>query len=170
MYKYLHRPTEYETHIDKGDETINRPPKRPHDKMWSIETDDVLADIIRPTGDDHKEHWGERYHNEVSKKDRKYRRGSTYATGMNWNNDHPSTGRVPPDAKEGIVMTNHWCIRYDGMSALQVLMEKPKCDYEHLKFIIEGEGGYIDEKGIIHKGKAKNTIAIIRSEEPRYLD
>lgn len=62
---------------------------------------------------------------------------------------------------KGTVVTNNWAIQYDGCSIIELMLEKMKCTFEHAKMVIEGEGGYIDDNGIIHKGTAENKIGYI---------
>lgn len=45
-----------------------------------------------------------------------------------------------------------WSIEYDGKSVFDLMEEKQKMPYAHIKMVIANEGGYIDDEGIIHKG------------------
>ena len=36
-----------------------------------------------------------------------------------------------------------------------------KMPYAHVKMVIANEGGFIDDKGIIHKGTATSKVAIL---------
>lgn len=63
--------------------------------------------------------------------------------------------------QRGVILTNNWSIQYDGRSVFELMFEKAKCSFEHAKMVIEGEGGYIDDNGIIHKGTAENKLAEI---------
>ena len=63
--------------------------------------------------------------------------------------------------QRGIILTNNWSIQYDGRSILEFMRARSNCSYEHAKMVIEGEGGYIDSDGIIHKGTAENKIGYI---------
>jgi hypothetical protein len=55
-----------------------------------------------------------------------------------------------------IVFTNNWSIEFDGKSVLELLAEKPKMSYSEVLNVIQNEGGYVDSKGIVHRGTAKN--------------
>ena len=45
-------------------------------------------------------------------------------------------------------------MEFDGKNVLGILALKPKCTYKELLNIIHNEGGYVDSKGIVHKGEA----------------
>ena len=45
-----------------------------------------------------------------------------------------------------------WSIEYDGKSVFDLMEEKQKMPFAHIKMVIANEGGYIDDEGIIHKG------------------
>lgn len=45
-----------------------------------------------------------------------------------------------------------WSIEYDGKSVFDLMEEKQKMPYAHIKMVIANEGGYIDSEGIIHRG------------------
>ena len=62
---------------------------------------------------------------------------------------------------KGLLVTNNWSVEYDGHSILEFMIVKSNCSYEHAKMVIEGEGGSIDNDGIIHKGTAENKIGHI---------
>lgn len=61
----------------------------------------------------------------------------------------------------GSLVTNNWSVEYDGRSITDLLGDKPNATYGHAKMVIVNEGGFIDGKGIIHKGSATNKIAVI---------
>lgn len=63
--------------------------------------------------------------------------------------------RTPP---KGMIATVNWSVDYDGKSVLEAMTDRPKIDYWTLNNVIKSEGGFIDDKGIIHKGSAKNKI------------
>lgn len=63
--------------------------------------------------------------------------------------------------QKGLIVTNNWSVQYDGLSIIEFLMKRTTCSYDHAKQVIENEGGYIDSKGIIHKGTAENKIGLI---------
>lgn len=46
----------------------------------------------------------------------------------------------------------YWSIEYDGKSVFDLMEEKQKMPYAHIKMVIANEGGYIDEDGVIHRG------------------
>lgn len=50
-----------------------------------------------------------------------------------------------------------WSIEYDGRSVFDLMEEKQKMPYAHIKMVIANEGGFIDDKGIIHKGTCKGN-------------
>ena len=47
-----------------------------------------------------------------------------------------------------------WSVDYDGKSVFDVMEAWDKMPYAHIKMVIANEGGFIDDKGIIHKGTA----------------
>lgn len=57
-----------------------------------------------------------------------------------------------------IDITYNWSVDYDGKSILILLAKKPKMTYAEISIVIKAEGGYVDSKGIIHKGTARNKI------------
>lgn len=65
------------------------------------------------------------------------------------------------EGTRGTIVTNNWSVEYDGHSILEFMVVKSNCSYEHAKMVIEGEGGSIDNDGIIHKGTAVNKIGYI---------
>lgn len=65
------------------------------------------------------------------------------------------------EGTKGTIVTNNWSVEYDGRSILEFMKIKSNCSYEHAKMVIEGEGGSIDNGGIIHKGIAENKIGYI---------
>lgn len=65
------------------------------------------------------------------------------------------------EGTRGTIVTNNWSVEYDGHSILEFMIVKSNCSYEHAKMVIEGEGGSIDNDGIIHKGTAENKIGYI---------
>lgn len=60
-----------------------------------------------------------------------------------------------------IIATVNWSIEYDNQSIIVLCLLKPKMSYADIKTIIECEGGYVDDEGIIHKGSATTKIAEI---------
>lgn len=54
--------------------------------------------------------------------------------------------------KQTIMAGVFWSIEYDGKSVFDLMEEKQKMPYAHIKMVIANEGGYIDDVGIIHKG------------------
>ena len=50
-----------------------------------------------------------------------------------------------------------WSIEYDGKSVFELMEEKQKMPYAHIKMVIANEGGYIDNEGIIHRGTCKGN-------------
>ena len=46
----------------------------------------------------------------------------------------------------------YWSIEYDGKSVFDLMEEKQKMPFAHIKMVIANEGGYIDEEGVIHRG------------------
>lgn len=65
------------------------------------------------------------------------------------------------EGARGTIVTNNWSVEYDGRSILEFMMVKSNCSYEHAKMVIVNEGGFIDDKGIIHAGTAVNKVAVI---------
>ena len=65
------------------------------------------------------------------------------------------------EGTKGTIVTNNWSVEYDGYSILEFMIVKSNCSYEHAKMVSEGEGGSIDNDGIIHKGMAENKIGYI---------
>lgn len=65
------------------------------------------------------------------------------------------------EGARGTIVTNNWSVEYDGRSILEFMKIKSNCSYEHVKMVIEGEGGSIGNDGIIHKGTAENKIGYI---------
>lgn len=63
--------------------------------------------------------------------------------------------------QKGLITTNNWSVQYDGLSIMVLMMERANCPFGHAKQVIENEGGYVDSKGIIHKGTAENKIGLI---------
>ena len=57
-----------------------------------------------------------------------------------------------------IDVTYNWSVDYDGKSILMLLATKPKMTYGEILIVIKAEGGYVDEKGIVHKGTARNKV------------
>lgn len=57
-----------------------------------------------------------------------------------------------------IDVTYNWSVDYDEKSILVLLALKPKMTYGEIINVIVNEGGYVDSKGIIHKGTAKNKV------------
>lgn len=46
----------------------------------------------------------------------------------------------------------YWSKDYDGKSVFELMADKPKMPFEDIKMVVEGEGGSIDNQGIIHRG------------------
>lgn len=46
-----------------------------------------------------------------------------------------------------------WSEMFDGKSVIDLMSQWEKMPYAHVKMVIANEGGYIDDDGIIHKGK-----------------
>ena len=46
----------------------------------------------------------------------------------------------------------YWSIEYDGKSVFDLMEEKQKMPFAHIKMVIENEGGSIDKEGVIHRG------------------
>ena len=54
-----------------------------------------------------------------------------------------------------------WSIDYDGKSVFDLMEQWDKMPYAHVKMVITNEGGFIDDKGIIHKGSATTKVGEI---------
>ena len=54
-----------------------------------------------------------------------------------------------------------WSVDYDGKSVFDLMEQWDKMPYAHIKMVIANEGGLIDDKGIIHKGTATQTVGVI---------
>lgn len=52
---------------------------------------------------------------------------------------------------ERIQLQAMWSLEYDGMPIWCILDKHPKMTFDEVKRIIEGEGGTVDECGLIHK-------------------
>ena len=50
-----------------------------------------------------------------------------------------------------------WSIEYDGKSVFDLMEDKQKMPFAHIKMVITNEGGYIDEDGMIHRGTCKGA-------------
>lgn len=59
--------------------------------------------------------------------------------------------------KQTIMAGVFWSIEYDGKSVFDLMEEKQKMPYAHIKMVIANEGGYIDDEGIIHRGTCKGN-------------
>lgn len=57
-----------------------------------------------------------------------------------------------------IMSTNNWSVEYDNQSIVAVMLLKPNMTYKTLSTVVVNEGGFIDDKGIIHKGSAENKV------------
>ena len=68
------------------------------------------------------------------------------------------TNRVPP---HGQVKSVIWSIEFDNKSVFDLMEHWDKMPYAHVKMIIANEGGFIDDKGIIHKGTATSKVAML---------
>lgn len=47
--------------------------------------------------------------------------------------------------------TTIWSEMFDGKSVIDLMSQWEKMPYTHVKMVIENEGGYIDDDGIIHR-------------------
>lgn len=54
-----------------------------------------------------------------------------------------------------------WSVDYDGKSVFDLMEQWDKMPYSHIKMVIANEGGFIDDKGIIHKGTATVEVGTI---------
>ena len=54
-----------------------------------------------------------------------------------------------------------WSVDYDGKSVFDLMEQWDKMPYAHVKMVITNEGGFIDDKGIIHKGTATVVVGTI---------
>ena len=54
-----------------------------------------------------------------------------------------------------------WSVDYDGKSVFDLMEQWDKMPYAHVKMVIANEGGFIDNKGIIHKGTATTKVGEI---------
>ena len=54
-----------------------------------------------------------------------------------------------------------WSIEFDGKSVFDLMEQWDKMPYAHVKMVITNEGGFIDDKGIIHKGSATTKVGEI---------
>ena len=54
-----------------------------------------------------------------------------------------------------------WSVDYDGKSVFDLMEAWDKMPYAHVKMVIANEGGFIDNKGIIHKGTATTKVGEI---------
>lgn len=59
---------------------------------------------------------------------------------------------------KGMGVTRNWSVEWDNVSVLLLVMNKPKMTYGEIIDVIKAEGGYVDEKGIVHKGTAENKV------------
>ena len=59
---------------------------------------------------------------------------------------------------KGSGVTHNWSVEYDNEPILLLVMNKPKMSYMEVLEVIQNEGGYVDEKGIVHKGTAENKV------------
>ena len=59
--------------------------------------------------------------------------------------------------KQTIMAGVFWSIEYDGKSVFDLMEEKQKMPFAHIKMVIANEGGYIDDEGIIHRGTCKGN-------------
>lgn len=59
---------------------------------------------------------------------------------------------------KGMGVTRNWSVEWDNKPVLLLVMQKPKMSYKEILDVISAEGGYVDEKGIIHKGTAENKV------------
>ena len=54
-----------------------------------------------------------------------------------------------------------WSIEFDGKSVFDLMEQWQKMPFAHVKMVIANEGGFIDDKGIIHKGTATKQVGVI---------
>ena len=54
-----------------------------------------------------------------------------------------------------------WSVDYDGKSVFDLMEQWDKIPYTHVKMVIANEGGFIDDKGIIHRGIAVAQAAVM---------
>lgn len=54
--------------------------------------------------------------------------------------------------------TSNWSVEFDGKHIMALVIVKEKMTLGEIKMVINNEGGYVDEDGIIHKGTADNKI------------
>lgn len=59
---------------------------------------------------------------------------------------------------KGSGITRNWSVEYDNVPVLLLAMNRPKMTYGEIIDVIKAEGGYVDEKGIVHKGTAENKV------------
>ena len=65
------------------------------------------------------------------------------------------TNKVPPHGER---YTHNWSIEFDGKNVMALVMLKPKMTYAEILIVIRAEGGYVDSKGIVHKGTAQDKL------------
>ena len=53
-----------------------------------------------------------------------------------------------------------WSVDYDGKSVLELMQQWDKMPYDQIKMVIANEGGFIDDKGIIHRGLATERAVV----------
>lgn len=71
------------------------------------------------------------------------------------------TRRKRPAMGVKVTKTVNWSVEFDGKSIIPLLAVKPGLSFNEVKMIIQNEGGYVDDKGIIHKGSAEDKIVEI---------
>lgn len=54
-----------------------------------------------------------------------------------------------------------WSIEFDGKSVFDLMEQWDKMPYAHIKMVVANEGGFIDDKGIVHKGTATKKVGVI---------
>ena len=54
-----------------------------------------------------------------------------------------------------------WSVDFDGKSVFDLMEQWEKMPFSHVKMVITNEGGFIDDKGIIHKGSATVRVGTI---------
>ena len=54
-----------------------------------------------------------------------------------------------------------WSIEFDGKSVFDLMEQWEKMPFSHVKMVITNEGGFIDDKGIVHKGSATTKVGEI---------
>lgn len=63
------------------------------------------------------------------------------------------THPIGPRTGLGIDKEIMWSVEMDGRSIIPLIASRPKMTYAEIVNVIENEGGYVDDKGIIHKAR-----------------